>query len=271
MGDASGMDTANLVAAWLSFGVTAVGLGGLISQASAINDQLDPYHATRTAEYLGIWFQRQPGFPWWRIAKPPPHGPVIAAKMAGGFCGTDALHIARIPVVPPGKAGWSILLAMFNQEKPVLGGGVASDSAAAEKGAAARARVQAKSTDSDRSDVAWSAAGKGVAGSWIHLERRALKRHQSHACIVISRTTLITMLVTTNGRPVFQYSDATGFRAGYASYCGQWCKFYIIYPFFTSSRQAPTPLLAFAFALTLILTSLTLTPIPSSSQSLTRP
>jgi hypothetical protein len=32
------------------------------------------------------------------------------------------------------------------------------------------------------------------------------------------------MLVITNGRPVFQYSDATGFRAGYASYCGQWCE-----------------------------------------------
>ncbi|KAI1102113.1 hypothetical protein F4804DRAFT_278821 [Jackrogersella minutella] len=206
------MDQANLAAAWLSFAATAVGLGGLISQASAINDQLDPYHANRTAEYLGIWFQRQQRFPWWRITKPPPLGPVIAARMADGFCGVNDLHITRIPVVGPGKAGWSILLAMFNQEAPNLPAARGAD--AAEKGSLA----------SEGSVV----GGEEVGGaSWIKLERRPLKKHQSHACIVVSRTTLITMLVVTNARPVFQYSDATGFRAGYASYCGQW---YITWP-----------------------------------------
>jgi hypothetical protein len=30
------------------------------------------------------------------------------------------------------------------------------------------------------------------------------------------------MLVLTNARPAFSYSDASGFRAGYASYNGQW-------------------------------------------------
>ncbi|XXH03755.1 Vacuolar inheritance and morphology protein [Hypoxylon texense] len=224
----SGMDTANLTAAWLSFAATAVGLGGLISQASAINDQLDPYHATRTAEYLGIWFQRQPGFPWWRIAKPPPEGPVIAARMADGFCGVNAVHIARIPAVPPGKAGWSTILAMFNHDRPALLSDAATAARsvdAAEKGGAAAVR-SATSADSSRSELARTSAASASA-SWIHLERKALKRYQAHACIVISRTTLITMLVTTNGRPVFQYSDATGFRAGYASYCGQW---YITWP-----------------------------------------
>ncbi|KAI1778028.1 hypothetical protein F4818DRAFT_438205 [Hypoxylon cercidicola] len=214
------MDTANLTAAWLSFAATAVGLGGLISQASAINDQLDPYHATRTAEYLGIWFQRQPGPPWWKIAKPPPEGPVIAARMADGFCGVNAVHIARIPVVPPGKAGWSTILAMFHNDWPALLPDAAAVRSvdAAEKGAGV---VASADSEPARNRAA------GVGASWVNLDRTGLKRHQSHACIVISRTTLITMLVTTNGRPVFQYSDATGFRAGYASYCGQW---YITWP-----------------------------------------
>ncbi|KAF3058048.1 hypothetical protein GL218_05527 [Daldinia childiae] len=114
------MDTANLTAAWLSFAVTTVGLGGLISQASAINDQLDPFHANRTAEYLGIWFQRQQRFPWWRITKPPPLGPAIAARMSDGFCGINVLYVTRIPVAPPGKAGWSTILAMFNHDPPSL-------------------------------------------------------------------------------------------------------------------------------------------------------
>ncbi|KAI1381045.1 hypothetical protein F4677DRAFT_209824 [Hypoxylon crocopeplum] len=216
------MDSANLAAAWLSFAATAVGLGGLIQQASAINEQLDPFHATRTVEYLGVWFQRQAAFPWWKMAKPPPQGPVIVARMSDGFGGVNVLHVTRIPLTPPGRAGWSTILAMFNHEKPVLhyGGGVVRDDAdvdIAEKGG----RVSVSSTTSADSRAFASSA------SWIHLDRKALKRYQSHACVTISRTTLITMLVVTNGRPVFQYSDATGFRAGYASYCGQW---YITWP-----------------------------------------
>ncbi|KAI1389559.1 uncharacterized protein F4822DRAFT_427904 [Hypoxylon trugodes] len=215
------MDNANLAAAWLSFAATAVGLGGLISQASAINEQLDPFHANRTVEYLGIWFQRQARFPWWKIAKPPPLGPVIAAKMAEGFCGFNDLYITRIPVAPPGKAGWSTVLAMFNHEPPVLGP-LGADVGAVEKGGNVVTSVASVAPTG-------SVNGNGAprSANWAHLERTALTRHQSHACITISRTTLITMLVVTNGRPVFQYSDATGFRAGYASYCGQW---YITWP-----------------------------------------
>ncbi|KAI1462815.1 hypothetical protein F4805DRAFT_409408 [Annulohypoxylon moriforme] len=221
-----GMDQANLAAAWLSFGATAVGLGGLISQASAINDQLDPYHANRTAEYLGIWFQRQQRFPWWRIAKPPPLGPVISARMADGFCGVNVLHVTRIPVVSPGRAGWSTIMAMFNHEPPVLGPGMSGfvDAGEAEKGGGGK---PPKSAGSDGSNATGEVMDIGRSASWSQLERTSLKRHQSYACIVISRTTLITMLAVTNGRPVFQYSDATGFRAGYASYCGQW---YITWP-----------------------------------------
>ncbi|OTA70641.1 hypothetical protein K449DRAFT_380707 [Hypoxylon sp. EC38] len=214
------MDEANLAAAWLSFAATAVGLGGLISQASAINDQLDPYHANRTAEYLGIWFQRQQRFPWWRITKPPPLGPVIVAKMADGFCGVNTIYITRIPASPTGRAGWSTILAMFNHEPPVFASAVDSD-------AAEKASLSAVTTRSGNADGRADAEAAARSASWIQLDRKALKRHQDHACIIISRTTLITMLVMTNGRPVFQYSDATGFRAGYASYCGQW---YITWP-----------------------------------------
>ncbi|KAI2778407.1 hypothetical protein F4815DRAFT_447339 [Daldinia loculata] len=219
------MDTANLTAAWLSFAVTTVGLGGLISQASAINDQLDPFHTNRTAEYLGIWFQRQLRFPWWCITKPPPLGPAIAARMSDGFCGVNVLHVTRIPVATPGKAGWSTILAMFNHDPPSLRAVVAAggDVGAAEKGGARTSTATLESGGGGR-----ELAGAPVrSASWSHVARKSLKRHQSHACIVISRTTLVTMLVVTNGRPVFQYSDASGFRAGYASYCGQW---YITWP-----------------------------------------
>ena len=68
-----------------------------------------------------------------------------------------------------------------------------------------------------------------AADGWPFLEQRELVRHKMDACVTISRTTLITMLVMTNGRPVYEYKSATGYRAGFASYAGQWCKF--VYPF----------------------------------------
>ena len=57
------MDAAATTAGWLSFLVTAVGLGSLITQASAIQDRLDPYHTSRTEEHLGAWRKRQPKRP----------------------------------------------------------------------------------------------------------------------------------------------------------------------------------------------------------------
>lgn len=115
------MDISATVAAWLSFTVTAVGLGGLISQANAINDKMDPFHANRSAEYLGIWFHRQRQFPWFVIAKPPPVGPVITGSLSEGFCGTNDLHLTRLPISSKsGKAGWSVLLAIFHVREPTL-------------------------------------------------------------------------------------------------------------------------------------------------------
>lgn len=55
----SDLEITSQVVSWLSLGVTTVGLGGLITQASAINAQLDPFHASRTPEYLGLWLHRQ--------------------------------------------------------------------------------------------------------------------------------------------------------------------------------------------------------------------
>jgi hypothetical protein len=215
----SRMDASSLAASWLSFVVTAVGLGGLITQANAINEQLDPFHASRTAGYLGIWFQRQAAFPWWRITKPPPQGPIVMANMLEGFCGTNAIHIARIPFVFPGKAGWSLMLSMFHTEAP--------ESRILTKLSSQEKVIHPVETAPLGSNVAAISDDKvnaEIAADWDLLPKKALTRHQSSACIVISRTTLVTILVMTNARPVFQYSDATGFRAGYASYCGQWCK-----------------------------------------------
>lgn len=202
------METSSVAAGWLSFAATAIGLGGLISQASAINDNLDPFHASRTKEYLGIWFERQAAFPWWRVVRPPPHGPVVSAKLSEGFCQHNTLHLVRVPLRPAGKAGWAVILSILRPEPPRPIQSISDDEA--EKGE--------KKADHNRDIVSTDATNT----DWASLEHRPLVRYNSHACILISRTTLLTMMCITNARVVFQYCDAAGFRAGYASYNGQW-------------------------------------------------
>lgn len=199
------MDVSATAAAWLSFAVTAVGLGSLVSQASAINEKIDPFHANRTVEYLGVWFKRQNHPPWWVIAKPPPHGPMITAKLSEGFCGRNIVYLSRLPFKTPGKAGWTVLLAVFHGEPSTSG--YASSISSAEKDTQPLPPV--------------------ASDPWQSLSRGALLRHGRSACIPISRTTLITIMCLTNARQVFQHSDAAGFRAAYSSYIGQW---YVTWP-----------------------------------------
>lgn len=209
------MDTSSTIATWLSFAVTAIGLGGLVSQANAINDKLDPFHSYRNVQYLGIWFRRQRAFPWWLLAKSPPEGPALEASLVAKFCGTNLIHMTRLPLTSTGSSGqasWAVLLALFHAEKPILVSDAMPSTDQAEKGH--KTGVQALprlSTSSEPGEEPWDC-----------LERVPLKQYQNAACVTISRTTFITFLCLTNAKKVFQYSDAAGFRAGYASYGGQW-------------------------------------------------
>lgn len=209
------MDTSAAIATWLSFAVTAVGLGGLISQANAINDKMDPFHSYRNIHYLGVWFRRQKQFPWWLLAKPPPVGPVLNCGLSAAFCEINLLYVTRLPLTSTGSSGrasWAVLLAIFHTQKAVLEQENPLSINQAEKG------QMVEYHDLPRLSIG-SRAGEEP---WIRLKRMPLKQYQNSACVTISRTTFITLLCLTNARKVFQYSDAAGFRAAYASYSGQW-------------------------------------------------
>lgn len=220
-------DTSSIVAAWLSLLVTTIGLGGIVSQAAAINARLDPFHANRTREYLGVWILRQQNFPWYTLAKTPPVGPVVTANLTDGFCGLNLLHLTRVPLVLSGKASWAALLSVIHVKPPTKRR--AYSELEAEKGHKPGEKDEEQDA-LERSGIAvFQINGQFAADptEWHGLQHRPLVRHQKHACAVISRTTLMTMMAITNARKVFQYSDASGFRAGYASYSGQW---YIFWP-----------------------------------------
>lgn len=221
------MDAAATTAGWLSFMVTAVGLGSLITQASAIQDRLDPYHTSRTKEHLGIWFKRQPKKAWNQFSHPTPTGPVICAKLVGGFCDFNVVGVSRLPLWEPGKATWTALLALLHEQAPSPVYESNAEACRADTNTAfINKHLEKKQT------VCTINIGPGLYPQeglqpWNSLQTRPLARHNSTTCIGITRTTLITILTLCNARTMFRYSDASGHRASYASYIGH---FYIEWP-----------------------------------------
>src|SRR5699024_760612 len=65
-------------------------------------------------------------------------------------------------------------------------------------------------------------SGHVPSEEWSDLVLRPLIKHKSTTSTTISRTTLMTLLAVTNARQIFRYSGASGHRAAYASYSGQW-------------------------------------------------
>lgn len=221
------MDAAATTAGWLSFMVTAIGLGSLITQASAIQDRLDPYHTSRTEDHLGAWRKRQPKKAWNRLAQPTPVGPVIYARLVDGFCGLNVIGVSRLPAEKTGKASWTAILAIFHERAPSPV--YESDIGAyrADTKTEITDRHLAKTPTAFTVDIEANVGLRQDSQSWASLQARSLILHNSTTCIVISRTTLITILALCNGRTMFRYSDASGHRASYASYCGH---FYIEWP-----------------------------------------
>lgn len=202
------------IAICVSVGVGSFVLGGFIAQASVVFVDSDHSDEHRSAQYLGVWhyYQQQRLSAWFR--RPPLKGPDINGGLAQGFCGHQSLHLSRVPLCrKPGKAGWAVILAIFhaNEVSPV-------------RSTHASQEVVGKTVGFDRTD---GVEDPKDCTEWKHLKRNPLIRHRNHACVIISRSTLITLLALTDARAVFSYSDASGFRAGYASYNGQW---YIEWP-----------------------------------------
>lgn len=215
-----------MAAGWLSFAVTAVGLGSLITQASAIQERLDPYFSSRTAEHLGTWIRRQPKKGTLRLSQPTPIGPVIHGKLTEGFCGRNAIGVSRLPQEVPGKATWTGILAIFHERQPVLIRSYGDE----KRFVISKSNSMGSSAINDAGstyDLDIEAAHYHDKLSWPSLRTQPLTRVDSTTCIDISRTTLITILIICNARTMFRYSDASGHRASYASYCGH---FYIEWP-----------------------------------------
>lgn len=219
------MDAVGNTAAWLSFAVTAIGLGSLITQANGIQDRLDPYRTSRSAEYLGAWIARQPKKSLFRLAQPAPVGPVVHAKLVDGFCGSNVIGLSRLPLEKTGQASWTGLLAVLHEDSTPIASN-SDNTGVRTNPSVPMSKREHSATNAFDLDVERGSFSRRKR-SWTTLQARPLTRHHSTIAISISRTTLITILALCHSRPIFRYSDASGHRASYASYCGY---FYIEWP-----------------------------------------
>jgi hypothetical protein len=208
------MDVSSTVASWLSLAVTVAGLGSIATQFSAIIDQADPFHSLRDARHLGNWWRRQSNVSWYSLVRPPPLGPLISANLPDGLCGQKTVCLSRLPLVrPTGQAAWSILLSVVHPisyskcSTTILSKSLSSDCIV---GVEQVLTISNESPDFLPSD------------SWAEIPLGPLTKSKQTACILITRGTLMALLCLTNARPVFHYSGASGHRAAYAAYCGQW-------------------------------------------------
>lgn len=190
-----------------------------MTQANAIQEQLDPFRSSRSREHLGSWILRQPGLSWYRLTKPNPLGPVISARLKGGLCGVNQIAISRLPLGVTGKASWTSCLSIFHGSTFRIRNGTKTDTVPQEKGSDSYIVTIEERTPSHQPHP--------KQDLWLSLPVQPLVRHGSAACVKLDRATLITLLSLSNARQMFRYSDASGHRAAYASYCGHW---YIEWP-----------------------------------------
>lgn len=222
------MDTASTVASWLSFLVTAAGLGSLITQTNAIEERLDPFRTSRSVEYLGTWISRQPIRTRFKLGRPSPVGPIITANLVDGFCGSNQIDVSRLPLETTGTASWTALLAMFHEQQPTP---VVPRMSHLRSNTIRLRNRTGKDTDAvetsqiDQADMEKSQLK--ASPSWSGLPAQQLRREGVSSCIAISCATLITILSIGSSRQIYRYSDASGHRAAYGSYFGFW---YINWP-----------------------------------------
>jgi hypothetical protein len=118
--------------------------------------------------------------------------PTLVASLQHGFCGHNDILISRLPHEENAETPWKVLLRLFHEHDACV------------------------TVSKDRL--------VSITPSWYYPGdlRNELKEEADTIGVSISRTTLITFLVLSNARIIYQYADSSGYRAALGSWTGQW-------------------------------------------------
>jgi hypothetical protein len=118
--------------------------------------------------------------------------PSLVASLQHGFCGHNDILISRLPHEEKAETPWKVLLRLFHEHDAYV------------------------TVFKDRL--------VSITPSWYYPRnlKNELKEEADTVGVSISRTTLITFLVLSNARIIYQYADSSGYRAAFGSWTGQW-------------------------------------------------
>jgi hypothetical protein len=147
----------------------------------------------------------------------------IKASLKDGFCGHNDILISRLPLPQAHASSWATLLRLFHEHSAqvTVHGDVLISSKKSWK--ALEASFGHARTRADLSQIPGEAQLHKLSsadGSYDFYTSRG-NAHGTHA-VQINRATLITLLTLSNGRTIYEYSDASGYRGAFGSWTGQW-------------------------------------------------
>ena len=230
------MDSADLIATWISAIVTTIGLASLITQIGTIKAQLDPFHRLRGEDHLAHWGSPRPS-KWQSLIPPPPVGPVLEADI-DTCLGLETVYLSRRPTHPVGDASWTVLLSVFHSHSPHQRYEEEDPRLKRRATTLAKAQSWMPSTKMRRPTTLGSTAlekshpSTGVLSdlresnpvfipSWQErLKMAPLTIHRNVACITISSATLISFILLSQGREISRFNGPSGLRLLYATYSG---------------------------------------------------
>lgn len=137
----------------------------------------------------------------------------LKANLKYGFCGQNEICVSRLPVERQRNGSLSNLLGLFHERD---------------------AQVTVLANELVSSKKSWKALDNRP--SFLELQTQNLQPSRwqklrsadgsyeffARSGTDISRNTLITLLVLSNARSIYEYSDSSGYRAAFGSWIGQW-------------------------------------------------
>ncbi|KAF2443017.1 hypothetical protein P171DRAFT_486975 [Karstenula rhodostoma CBS 690.94] len=145
----------------------------------------------------------------------------IKATLKDGFCGHNNILISRLPLPQSNASSCATLLGLFHEQDTqvtVHGDSLISSKKSWEAVVASFGHSRVLPGLGQFSKNAHPYKLSSADGSY---DFYTIRGNGTHA-VEINRATLITILILSNARTIYEYSDSSGYRGAFGSWTGQW-------------------------------------------------
>ncbi|KAJ5679967.1 hypothetical protein N7462_008211 [Penicillium macrosclerotiorum] len=206
------MEELILFMVWISVVGMILSLYSTSSWFGAVICRQDLSKSTKGDIHYASWWQRRWSFPSKQAHLSRSDHSLFEANLPTGLFGKKKVYLSQLPLKDAApKGAWLTLLSVIH---PTPSNGNCQIMPGRQAETWSKCSLGDKHTERQPE--------KTPKNSWPDVANHGLYQHKAAPEIVISRTTFMALLCLTNSRPVVHHSSASGHRAAYPSYCGQW-------------------------------------------------